>query len=85
MAVNEMDATPQNVNALQENPQDNFRETVVGMWTHSNEPEYSMMESCNHQYLGSFQGEYVLDRTYKRIHKTILEKQSSECEHTATN
>jgi len=31
MAVNEMDATPQNVNALQENPQDNFRETVVGM------------------------------------------------------
>lgn len=43
--------------------------------------KHSMMESCNHQYLGSFQGDYVLERTYKRIHKIILEKQSSECEH----
>ena len=31
MAVNEMHATPQSINAMQANPQDGLRETVVGV------------------------------------------------------
>ena len=32
MAVNEMHATPQSINAMQANRQDGLRETVVGVW-----------------------------------------------------
>ena len=37
MAVNEMHATPQSIDAVQDNPRDDFREGVVGVWTLNDE------------------------------------------------